>query len=176
MKLGTGNRSYSCLIGGKSCRNRRHMIQLILDCATCFTQFVFILQTHPELNGCAEYSGQAQCSIRSDTALAQHNFVDATRWHTNRMRQPGLAYFHWTQKLFEEYFTRVNVLQFIHSHLLNGNRLSRQRPDRYPSTQNRSAIDHLYECCAVPFDHLSMLQADLPEESEDHSTTAPCPA
>lgn len=62
------------------------------------------------------------------TTLSQHNFVDAARRHAYRIRQSGLADFHRAQKLFEEDFAGVNVLQFTHDHLLNGSQ--RSRPHR----------------------------------------------
>src|SRR3972149_4283176 len=92
------------------CCNGHHVFQLILDCFLCFAQFVFVLQSHPELHGSSKYLGQTQCSIRSDTAFTQHDLVNAARWHTDRLSQPGLADFHWTQELFEEYLAGVNVL------------------------------------------------------------------
>lgn len=64
-------------------RNRHHPRQLILDRAACLTQFVFVLQSHPELHGGAQYFGKAQGGVRGDAAFAQHDFVDAARWHAD---------------------------------------------------------------------------------------------
>ncbi len=76
-------------------RNRQHSFQLILDRGARLAQFVFILQSHPELHGISKYLGQAQRGIRRDAALAQHDLVDAPRGHADRVGQSGLADLHW---------------------------------------------------------------------------------
>jgi hypothetical protein len=93
---------------------RRHPFKLILNGCLRLAHFILVLQSHPELNGCAEYFAEAKGGIRSNAALSQNNFIDTTGWNPNRMCEFGLAYFHRMQKLFKEYFTRMNIFKLIH--------------------------------------------------------------
>jgi hypothetical protein len=54
-------------------------------------EVVLGLQSHPELGRISKETGEPQGSIRSDSALAKHNFVDATRVHADANRNMVLA-------------------------------------------------------------------------------------
>src|SRR6185437_5774984 len=116
---------------------------LLAECAVRFLQVVVCLQAQPEALAGAEYGCKADCSVGADTALAQHDFIDAAWRHTRCAGHGVLADAERCEELLEEHFSGVDVGQFFHGVLamVSGNRRSPRRAHRPPSIGSKCAID-----------------------------------
>ena len=71
------------------------------------------MQTEPELGGDSEVACQPQGCISSDTAGAEGDFIDAPGIHTDLVRQPILAEVQGLDEFLEQYFPRMDRMEFF---------------------------------------------------------------
>ncbi len=92
----------------ESSRQRFYLLDFLLQGGLRYFQIVVRLKTQPKTFRSPEKSGQPQCSIRRDRPFSLDDFVDPAAWHMNILGQAVLAYIHRFQKIFQEYFSRMN--------------------------------------------------------------------
>src|SRR6185437_2711723 len=87
---------------------------LLAQGAVSFFEVVVGLQAQPKAFAGAERDGESHGSVGTDAALAQHDFVDATRWHASSSGEGVLADAEWRQEFLEQHFARMDVGQGLH--------------------------------------------------------------
>ena len=108
-KARQGGRGRDARIGLRGFQ-RAHLVEPAAEQIALQLQIVAGLEIHPELRRGAEVAPEAQCGIRRNAALAEHNLVDAPRRDADIGRKPVLRDAERLQKFLAQDFTTATTL------------------------------------------------------------------
>ena len=83
-------------------------IEAVAESVHLSVELVIHLQSEPELRRHLEVTGKAESRVRRESALTQHDLVDAPRRHTDVTREPILAEAHRAEELLEQNLPRMD--------------------------------------------------------------------